>query len=121
MRQQQQSGVLTAKATRKAPLSVAASSGTNSRSTTGNQIWTIYTNQLSLFHGRFDGNESHKAQPQVDLVSDQVHCKVEFRDTPNTTVNKNLLSTLNLKWSSSSIDRQVSQLFNSFRKTDWKN
>ena len=121
MRQKEQSGVLKAKATGKAPLSVAASSGANSRSTTGNQIWTIYTNQLTLFYGRFDGNVSHKAQLQVRLVSDQVHCKVEFRDTPNTTVNKNLLSTLNLKWSSSSTDRQVSQLFNLFRKTDWKN
>ena len=121
MRQQQQSGVLTAKATRKAPLSMAASSGANSRSTTGNQIWTIYTNQLTLFYGRFDGNVSHKAQLQVRLVSDQVHCKVEFRDTPDTTVNKNLLSTLNLNWSSFSIDRQVSQLFSPFRKTDWKN
>ena len=96
-------------------------SGANFRSTTGNQIWTIYTNQLTLFHGRFDGNVPHKADLQVILISDQVHCKVEFRDTPNTTVNKNLLSTLNLNWSSSSIDREVSQLFNLFRKTDWKN
>ena len=121
MRQQEQSGVLKAKATGKAPLPVAASLGASFRSTTGNQIWTIYTNQLTLFHGRFDGNVSHKAQLQVRLVSDQVHCRVEFRDTPDTTVNKNLLSTLNLNWSSFSIDRQVSQLFSPFRKTDWKN
>ena len=127
MRQQEQSGVPKTKATGKAPLSVVASSGpvftdlrkkkswVNFCSTTGNRIRTIYTNLLTLFHDRFYGNVSHKAQLQVRLVSDQEHCKVEFRDTPDTRVEKNLLSTLNFNWSSSSIDRQVSHLFNSFR------
>ncbi|XP_074618412.1 uncharacterized protein LOC141877364 isoform X3 [Acropora palmata] len=59
------------------------------------------------FYLRFYGNVSHKAQLQVRLVSDQEHCKVEFRDTPDTRVKKNLLSTLNFNWSSSSIDRQI--------------
>ena len=133
MRQQEHSGVPKTKATGKAPFSVVASAGAaftdlrkmeswvNFRFTTGNRIRTIYTNQLTLFHDRFYGNVSHKAQLQVRLVSDQEHCKVEFRDTPDTRVKKNLLSTLNFSWSSSSIDRQVSHLLNSFRKTDRKN
>ncbi|XP_044174645.1 uncharacterized protein LOC114951472 [Acropora millepora] len=59
------------------------------------------------FYLRFDGNTTQKAQLQVCLINDKEHCKVEFRDTPNTTVNMNLLSTLNLNWSSSSTDRQI--------------
>ena len=130
MRQQEQSGVPKTEATGKGPSSVVASSEAafsdlirmeswvNSRSTTRNRIWTIYTKhlQLTLFHARFDDNVPHKAQLKVRLVSDQEHCTVEFRDTPDTRVKKNLLSTLNFNWSSSSVDRQVSHLFNSFRK-----
>ncbi|XP_015775956.1 PREDICTED: uncharacterized protein LOC107354065 isoform X4 [Acropora digitifera] len=62
------------------------------------------------FYLRFYGNVSHKAQLKVLLVSDQEHCTVEFRDTPDTAVKKNLLSTLSFNWSSSSIDRQVAPL-----------
>ena len=74
-----------------------------------------------MFHDRFYGNMANKGHVQVRLINDKEYCKVEFRDTPNTTVNKNLLSTLNLTWSSSSIYRQVSHLFSLFRKTNWKN
>ena len=80
----------------------------------------FYTNQLTVFHHRFDDSVPHKAQLEVRLISNKEYCTVEFRDSPDTTENKNLLSTLNLNWSSSSIDRQVSHLFKLFRKTDWK-
>ncbi|XP_067020029.1 uncharacterized protein [Acropora muricata] len=54
---------------------------------------------------RFDGNTTQKAQLQVCLINDKEHCKVEFRDTQETTEN-NLLSTLYLKFSSPSIYHQ---------------
>ena len=88
----------------------------------GNRIWTIYTNQLTLFHDhRFDRNLPHKGHLQVRLISDKVHCKVEFRKTPDITESNNLLSTLNLTFSSPSIDRQVSHLFKLLSEIDWKN
>ncbi|XP_074628654.1 uncharacterized protein LOC141886399 [Acropora palmata] len=51
------------------------------------------------FYLRFNGNEPHKAQLQVRLISDKAYCKVDFRDTPDTTECTNLLSTLNLRFS----------------------
>ena len=74
-----------------------------------------------MFHDRFDGNVPHKGHLQVHLISDEVHCKVEFRDTPDTTGNNNLLSTLNLRFSSPGIDPQVSHLFKLLTEIDWKN
>ena len=74
-----------------------------------------------MFHDRFHGNVPHKGHLQVRLISDKVHCKVEFRDTPDTTENNNLLSTLNLTFSSPGIDRQVSHLFKFLSEIDWKN
>ena len=71
-----------------------------------------------MFHNRFDGNTTHKAQLQVCLISNKVHCRVDFRDTPNTTENNNLLSTLNMRFSSPSIDHQVSHLFKLFSEID---
>ena len=76
----------------------------------GSQIWTIYTSQLTVLNDRFDGNTTQRAQLQVCLINDKEHCKVEFRDTKETTEN-NLLSTLYLKFSSPSIYHQVSHLF----------
>ncbi|XP_044166053.1 uncharacterized protein LOC114949082 isoform X3 [Acropora millepora] len=61
------------------------------------------------FYIRFDGSMPHKAQLEVCLTSNQKYCKVEFRDSPDTTEKRNLLSTLNLNWSSSSTDRQVEE------------
>lgn len=122
MPQQEQSGVPKAKATRKAPLSVAATSEAafinfrkmeswvNFSRTAENRIWSIYTNQLTIFHDRFHGNVPHRDQLKVRLISDKVHSEVQFRKTPYTTENNNLLSTLDLTFSSS-IDRQVSRLF----------
>ena len=68
-------------------------------------------NQLIMFHDRFDGNVPHKGHLQVLLIRGKVYCKVEFRDTPDTNGNNNLLSKLNLRSSSPNIDRQVSHLF----------
>ncbi|XP_015778980.1 PREDICTED: uncharacterized protein LOC107356864 [Acropora digitifera] len=48
----------------------------------------------------FDGSRPHEAQLVVRLISNQEYCKVEFRDSPNTAEKGNLLSTLNLNWSS---------------------
>ena len=83
----------------------------------------IYTNQLIMFHDRFHGNVPHKGHLQVRLISDKVHCKVEFRDTPYTTENNNLLSTLimNLRFSSTSTNPQVSHLFKLLSEIDWNN
>ena len=74
-----------------------------------------------MFHDSFDGNVPHKGHLQVRLISDKVHCKVEFRDTPDTTENNNLLSTLNLRFSSPRTDPQVSHLFKLRSEIDWKN
>ncbi|XP_015768822.1 PREDICTED: uncharacterized protein LOC107347436 [Acropora digitifera] len=57
------------------------------------------------FYLRFHGNKAHRGQLQVRLISDKVYCRVQFRKTPDTKDNKNLLSTVNLPFSSS-IDRQ---------------
>ena len=65
-------------------------------------------NQLIMFHDRFDGNVSHKGHLQVLLTGGKVHCTVEFRNTPDTNGNNNLLSKLTLSSSSPNIDRQVS-------------
>ncbi|XP_074620464.1 uncharacterized protein LOC141879199 isoform X5 [Acropora palmata] len=62
------------------------------------------------FFLRFHGNKAHRDQLQVRLISDKVYCNVQFRRTPDTTENNNLLSTLDLTFSSS-IDRQVDDLF----------
>ena len=74
-----------------------------------------------MFNGRFDGNVPQKGNLPVRLISDKVHCKVEFRDAPDTTGKNNLLSTLNLRFSSASIDHQVSRVFKLLSETDWKN
>ncbi|XP_074621186.1 uncharacterized protein LOC141879794 isoform X5 [Acropora palmata] len=58
------------------------------------------------FYLSFHGNKSHRGQLQVRLISDKVYCRVQFRKTPDTKDNKNLLSTVNLPFSSS-IDRQT--------------
>ncbi|XP_015749616.1 PREDICTED: uncharacterized protein LOC107329441 [Acropora digitifera] len=58
------------------------------------------------FFLRFHGNKAHRDQLQVRLISDKVYCNVQFRKTPDTTENNNLLSTLDLTFSSS-IDRQT--------------
>ncbi|XP_074624304.1 uncharacterized protein LOC141882226 isoform X4 [Acropora palmata] len=60
------------------------------------------------FYLRFDGNVSHKGHLQVLLTGGKLHCKVEFRDTPDTNGNNNLLSKLTLSSSSPNIDRQDS-------------
>ena len=73
-----------------------------------------------MFHYRFDGSMPHMAELEVCLTSSEKYCTVEFRDSPDTAENSNLLSTLNLNWSSPSTDRQVSHLFKIFRKTDRK-
>ena len=73
-----------------------------------------------MFHDRFHGNKAHRDQLQVRLISDKVYCKVQFRKTPDTKDNKNLLSTVNLPFSSS-IDRQVTRLFKLRSEIDWKN
>ena len=74
-----------------------------------------------MFHDRFDGNVPHKGHLQVRLIKDKLHCKVEFRDTPDTTKKDNLLSTLNLRFPSPGIDRQVSDLFKLLSEINWKN
>ena len=126
MPQQEQSVVPKAKATREAPLSVAASSEaafTDFRkmeinfTVMVNRICTIYTNQLIMFHDRFDGKEPHKGHLQVRLITGEVYCKVEFRDARDTNGNYNLLSTLY----PSCIDRQVSHHFKLLSEIDWKN
>ena len=71
-----------------------------------------------MFHYRFDGSMPHMAELEVCLTSSEKYCTVEFRDSPDTTENSNLLSTLNLNWSSPSTGGQVSHLFKLFRKTD---
>ena len=68
-----------------------------------------------MFHDRFHGNVAHRDNLRVRLISDEVYCKVEFRKTPDTTENKNLLSTLNLTHS------QVSHLFKLLSVIVWKN
>ncbi|XP_044165041.1 uncharacterized protein LOC114969803 isoform X4 [Acropora millepora] len=60
------------------------------------------------FFLRFDGSMPHMAELEVCLTSNQEYCTVEFRDSPNTTGNSNLLSTLNLNWSSPSTGGQGS-------------
>ena len=132
MPQQEQSGVPKAKKIRKAPLSRAATSEAafinlrkmeswvNFNRTAGNRIWTIYTNELTISHDRFDGHEAYRGQLEVRLISDKVYCRVQFRNTPDTKDDKNLLSTVDLPFSSS-IDRQVSRLFNLLSVIDWKN
>ena len=77
----------------------------------------INANQLTMFYDRFHGNVRHKGHLQVLLINDKEHCKVEFRNTPYTTENNNLLSTLimKLRFSSTSTNAQVSQLV-----IDWK-
>ena len=64
-----------------------------------------------MFHDRFDGNVPHKGHLRVCLMKDKGHCEVEFRKTPDTTGDSNLLSTVNVKFSFPSMDRQVSHLF----------
>ena len=132
MPQQEQICVPKAKKIRKAPLSRAATSEAafinlrkmegrvNFSRTAGNRIWSAYTNELTISHDRFHGNKAHRDQLQVRLISDKVFCKVQFRKTPDTKDNKNLLSTVNLPFSSS-IDRQVSRLFKLLSEIDWKN
>ena len=89
----------------------------------GNLICTIYTmaNQLIMFHDRFNGDEPDRGHLEVLLIGGKVHCKVEFRDTPDTNGNNNLLSKLNLRSSSPNMDRQVSHLFKLLSEIDWKN
>ena len=76
-----------------------------------------------MFHDRFDGNEPHKGNLQVRLIRSKVRCKVEFRDTPYSNGNNNLLSKLNLRSSSPGIDHQVSHLFKllTYSEIGWKN
>ena len=74
-----------------------------------------------MFHHRFDGKEPDKRLLQVRLITDEEYCNVEFRDTPNTAKNKNILSTLSFKFSFSSSDRQVSHLFILLSVVNWKN
>ncbi|XP_044180813.1 uncharacterized protein LOC114963733 [Acropora millepora] len=66
------------------------------------------------FYLRFHGNERHERHLQVLLINDKVHCIVEFRDTPDTTENNNMLSTLimKLRISSTSTNAQVSSVSN---------
>ena len=78
-------------------------------------------NQLIMFHDRFNGDEPDRGHLEVLLIGGKVHCKVEFRDTPDTNGNNNLLSKLNLRSSSPNIDRQVSHLFKLLSEIDWKN
>ena len=93
----------------------------NFNATLGNRIWTIYTNQLTMFHDRFNGEGPNKLLLQVLQINDKEYCKVEFRDTPDTTKDNNLLSKLLFSFSSPNIDRQVGHLFKLISKTDWKN
>ncbi|XP_044176229.1 uncharacterized protein LOC122959173 [Acropora millepora] len=64
------------------------------------------------FYLGFDGGRPYEAQFEVRLTSNQEYCRVEFRDSPNTTEKRNLLSTLNINWSSSSTGLQVSSFSN---------
>ena len=75
-----------------------------------------------MFHDRFNGNVPHKSQLEVRLISDKVHCKVDFRDTSNTTESKNLLATLSLRPSPTCIDPslQVGQFFKLLTEIDWE-
>ncbi|XP_015757828.1 PREDICTED: D-inositol 3-phosphate glycosyltransferase-like [Acropora digitifera] len=64
------------------------------------------------FYLRFDGSMPHMAELEVRLISSEKYCTVEFRDSPDTTENSNLLSTMNLNWSSPSTGGQVSSSSN---------
>ncbi|XP_074627687.1 uncharacterized protein LOC141885736 isoform X6 [Acropora palmata] len=59
------------------------------------------------FYLSFDGSMPHLAELEVCLTSSEKYCTVEFRYSPDTTENRNLLSTLNLNWSSPSTGGQV--------------
>ena len=74
--------------------------------------------QLIMSHDRFNGDEPHKGNLEVLLIGGEVHCKVEFRDTPDTNGNNNLLSKLNLRSSYPNIDRQVSHFFKLLSEID---
>ena len=80
------------------------------------KVETIYT-YPALFHNRFDGNTTHKAELEVCLICVQDFCKVDFRNTSEETESRNLLSTLHLILPFPSIDRLVSNFFKCFCKT----
>lgn len=75
------------------------------------KVETTYTNP-AMFHNRFDGNTTHKAELEVCVNRVQEFCKVDFRNT-----SEQVLSTLYLRLPFPSIDRLVSNLFKSFIKT----
>ena len=70
-----------------------------------------------MFLNSFDGNETHKAELEVCVISDEEFCKVDFRNTSEETESRNLLSTLHLRLPFHSIDHLVSNLFKCFCKT----
>ena len=74
-----------------------------------------------MFHDRFDGNVPVKCVLKVRLISDKEYCKVEFRATPYTTENNNLLSVLRLRISALRLQPKVSHLFKLPGEMDWKN
>lgn len=80
------------------------------------KVETIYTNP-AMFHNRFYGNTTHRAELEVCVNCDREFCKVDFRNTSEQTESRNLLSTLYLRLPFRSIDRLVSNLFRSFIKT----
>lgn len=80
------------------------------------KVETTYTNP-AMFHNRFDGNTTHKAELEVCVNCVREFCKVDFRNTSEQTESRNLLSTLYLRLPFPSIDRPVSNLFKSFIKT----